>query len=1120
MSPIALIAQAEASWWFFGEFAGLDFNGLSPTPVTGSLDTIEGCSAISDRCGQLQMYTDGRTIWDRNGNPFPGANGNLLGNSSAAQSGIIVPDIIAPGIYYVFTVSTGSAPVVNYNIVNMNARGGLGDVLPGRINIPLRTDGQEKISAVLHADGRSYWLITYETNVYQAFRVAGGGVNPVPVVSTINSNIVTDGRGTIKFSPDGTRVANVSVNDNGAVIADFDNSTGIVSNEIQLGGLGVSNECYGVEFSPNSQLLYVDANSINGSNGCGGNNTKNIYQYNLTQANFQNNPVSIFSRNNYEARGALQQAVDGRIYSPRTCTRFLNVIQNPNQVGTAANFVENAITLLPGTEVREGLPPFITSFFSPDFRAQVAGNMGGSPGAIGTEFCVTDTILFDSSANDFCPTDTVFWDFGDGIGSSNQFNPTYQYTTAGTYNVTLTVTGSSFVVDNTITLEIFDTPTANPVPDLFFCSGSASESLDLDALVTPGLLGGQNPADVNVTYHASLAAAQNDLGAFTFPRTFTAGVTTVFARLENNNAITDQCFETAEIDIIIGQEPSVGAVTDITVCDLAPFDGQEDVDLTVRVTEALAGQDPTQFSVSFFANQSDADSNINELNASAFAANDGDQVVARVEGPDRCFNTTTFTVNVSAPPSIGMVPDLEVCDDLAADGVENVNLTVQDAAVLDGQNAANFTITYHDDQADATAGINDLPNPVSITDGDVIFARITDANGCFNTTSFTVNILSNPTIGAPSDLTLCEDDLTNNTADFDLTSQDAAVLAGQDAALFSVAYFGSEADAVANTGALNSPFAGTDGTVIFARITDNATGCINVAPFTLNVNPAPAITGIADIEECDDIPSDGMLDIDLTLQNAAILNGLDPADFTLQYFPSDADADMDTNELMSPYTAMDNDFVVALVTDNTTGCTNRINFNIRVYDEPAIGQPMDITVCDEVPIDGIQQIDLSEQDLDVLNGQSSTDFSVAYFGSQADAENDVNQLSTLYDASDMDVITARIMDNSTGCTNFASFSVTVEGCELILPQGISPNGDGANDTLEIVNLQQQGDFTLKVFNRNGTMVYETNSVNYVPWAGASSEGGSGLLPMGTYFYTIEFRDPTIEDIVKWVYLTY
>ena len=43
---------------------------------------------------------------------------------------------------------------------------------------------------------------------------------------------------------------------------------------------------------------------------------------------------------------------------------------------------------------------------------------------------------------------SYFWDFGDG-GTSTLPNPTYTYTTQGTYDVTLTITTSSGCTDDT-----------------------------------------------------------------------------------------------------------------------------------------------------------------------------------------------------------------------------------------------------------------------------------------------------------------------------------------------------------------------------------------------------------------------------------------------------------------------------------------------------------------------------------------------------------------------------------------------------------------------------------------------------------------------------------------------
>ena len=62
------------------------------------------------------------------------------------------------------------------------------------------------------------------------------------------------------------------------------------------------------------------------------------------------------------------------------------------------------------------------------------------PPFAGFDFTIDDvntlTVSFTSTSVD---GDTYAWDFGDGVGTSDQENPTYTYTTGGTFEVTLTV---------------------------------------------------------------------------------------------------------------------------------------------------------------------------------------------------------------------------------------------------------------------------------------------------------------------------------------------------------------------------------------------------------------------------------------------------------------------------------------------------------------------------------------------------------------------------------------------------------------------------------------------------------------------------------------------------------
>ncbi|MBC7655415.1 MAG: cell surface protein, partial [Oligoflexus sp.] len=66
-------SQQEASVWYFGQNAGIKFEtNSSVTPLSdGQINTEEGCSSIAGTNGNLLLYTDGRTVWDRNHLPMP-----------------------------------------------------------------------------------------------------------------------------------------------------------------------------------------------------------------------------------------------------------------------------------------------------------------------------------------------------------------------------------------------------------------------------------------------------------------------------------------------------------------------------------------------------------------------------------------------------------------------------------------------------------------------------------------------------------------------------------------------------------------------------------------------------------------------------------------------------------------------------------------------------------------------------------------------------------------------------------------------------------------------------------------------------------------------------------------
>ncbi|WP_445711840.1 polymorphic toxin type 23 domain-containing protein [Flavobacterium sp.] len=98
-------SQQEASVWYFGQNAGIKFesNGTITTLTDGQLNTAEGCATLADSNGNLLLYTDGVTVWNRNHGIMPNGTG-LMGDPPSTQSATIVPMPGSVTLFYVFTL--------------------------------------------------------------------------------------------------------------------------------------------------------------------------------------------------------------------------------------------------------------------------------------------------------------------------------------------------------------------------------------------------------------------------------------------------------------------------------------------------------------------------------------------------------------------------------------------------------------------------------------------------------------------------------------------------------------------------------------------------------------------------------------------------------------------------------------------------------------------------------------------------------------------------------------------------------------------------------------------------------------------------------------------------------
>lgn len=110
--------------------------------------------------------------------------------------------------------------------------------------------------------------------------------------------------------------------------------------------------------------------------------------------------------------------------------------------------------------------------------------------------------------------------------------------------------------------------------------------------------------------------------------------------------------------------------------------------------------------------------------------------------------------------------------------------------------------------------------------------------------------------------------------------------------------------------------------------------------------------------------------------------------------------------------------------------------------------------------------------------------------------------------------------DTNGCRNIDSMYVELQP-DIIIPDGISPDGNGRNDTwiLDFMELYPGVSIDIRVYNRWGEPLFNTDETYQDDWGGTTKNGKR--LPAGTYYYTIiidheDFPDPFTGPItIMW-----
>lgn len=456
----SIISKA-TNTWYFGRGAGLDFNASPPAVLSlPQINVLEGGATLSDTAGQLLFSVNfplvgsvvAMDLVDAFGEEIPGSN-DLAGHYSAAQNAVIVPSPANENAYYVFTLGVPlPAPYgkgLQYSIVKT---GPVDTIISKNNNIlfPLA----EKITATKHQNNKDYWIMVHEwnSNRFLAYLLNSGGlqeavvseVGAVHVQDNFNNNAI----GSMKFSPDGCKLALAIYGLNKIELFDFDKSTGEVYNPIssdpQFEGV------YGIEFSNDSKILYASTNDYSYGFGF----DSKLYQFDTEDGvDMFASPVTIASHSEIDYLG-LQLASDGKIYVamckrsllPTDGYNYIGIIHNPTRkVDCNFNRLNNQVNgglNLNGGKSRIGLPNFVQSYLdNPKFSYRYN--------------CLRDLTQFQllNASN----VDSVRWDFGDGHFATG-FEPEHTFSMSGSYYVKATDYFNAKAYTDSVRVDIYPYP--------------------------------------------------------------------------------------------------------------------------------------------------------------------------------------------------------------------------------------------------------------------------------------------------------------------------------------------------------------------------------------------------------------------------------------------------------------------------------------------------------------------------------------------------------------------------------------------------------------------------------------------------------------------------------------
>ena len=428
--------------------------------------------------------------------------------------------------------------------------------------------------------------------------------------------------------------------------------------------------------------------------------------------------------------------------------------------------------------------------------------------------------------------------------------------------------------DTTLEIIVETPPVVNEPSNLEYCDPDA-DGFGVFDLTTANAEIANGLENLVISYHETEADAENNVNAIVGEyNNIVAYEQTVYIRVEDNASDND-CASQLTLTLIVNDVPQISTEpSSLFLCD-DNTDGFGIFDLSASSEELLNGLDPSDFTITYYEAEDDAQNGLNAIvtpynytNTTAF----NQFVWVRIENSaTACYNVGSIELIINELPVLTQPSPLNLCDDNnSGDEVEGFTLEDSIGEVLQGQTGIN--ISFHESQEDADNAVNALVSPYNNTaNAQTIYVRGEDEiTGCYATITLDLRVNPIPSPVAPEPIEECDDDNDGFTF-FTLETNEEEIINGELDIILS--YYSTLTNAQNDVNPIISPYYNIvpDNQIIYVRAENELTGCFTIVEQELITIFSPEIPLIIeDIVACDDDYDDIAL-FDLTEREEDIL---------------------------------------------------------------------------------------------------------------------------------------------------------------------------------------------------------------------------------------------------------